>query len=186
MKEYGTAPQEKVNQMLAELRVVAGAENSFVAVYTFAHDMRNDIELTPATSVPNLEGYMAEGKTALFSSVKQVLVEARLSKQLLEKAHGTEVLVLLNVLSDGEETVSRGQGCVCRVMAKECCSKGFLLNVTGLGISGEELAEVLGFPVAKAKTFEATSRGLGEAMDAVTEVTSVSFGWTRIIPGNKS
>jgi hypothetical protein len=187
MGEHGLVPQEKVNQMLAALRVASGAENSFVAVYTFAHDLRKDIELTPAVSVPDLTGYLAAGGTALFGSVRHVLLDAMAKKRELEKTAGTEVLVLLNVLSDGEDTASTFQSEACRSLAEEYRLAGFHLNVTGLGIRGERLAEVLGFAATTAKTFEATSKGLGEALDAVTEITNVSFEWTQQgVPGKTS
>jgi len=180
MQAHGDAPREAVNENMVVLGAVPHADH-MVCMVGFASTPR---VLMPIRSCKDavLETYNAGGSTALYLTVGDLLEHCL---HVLEQvpAHMLDrFMIQVGVFSDGMNWPNAAEtpaqhARVRRLAARALESSNIDLLTFGIGISGERLAELLGFPVddQHVQTVAATRAGIRDAADVHTTRSSIHF-----------
>lgn len=174
MLPHKDTPLLAANECLQTLPHLPGAENSLVAVFTFGSDISLDVPPTPVKQMRPLTSYKADGGTKLFEAVYAAL---RIGLEFQAKAAqgGAAALVAISVITDGEDTASRQCYDAMLDLSAQARTAGFALGVTGIGIDGKHLSQLLGFEEGYAHTVANTHAGVHEASAESSQLFSISM-----------
>ncbi len=145
METFGDEPMKQVNSFLAEM---AGDENAAVivtGVATFANTHRFDLPFAHAHQRREMDRYKAAGSTLLHATVADYLQRLRELVELRD-AYDLKTTVMVNVLTDGEDTCSSHESAsAVHRLGTECRQSDWHLRVFGFGVDGLSVARQLGF-----------------------------------------
>ncbi len=177
MVRHGQTPREELNTLIAEASKAPGAENALYLVASFATDLAIDIAPRRFTEARALNHYRAAGDTALYLASHKVL---SLGFEFMDVAcrAGFEPIVDVTILSDGENTAQYAWYGDAIESARRAREAGMHLSTVGIGISGERLAEILGFDMRNTQTVAGTREGIVEAMHTTRDRTTTTLGRT--------
>jgi hypothetical protein len=171
MDRFGDAPQDAINAYIDSLR--ESGQNFFCGVTSFADTAHVEIPLTAVGAIEKFDGYHPDGCTLLYATVQEALKECLSLKQKMS-ADNRPLRVIIGVFSDGQDNRSP-EGCqsTLKHFSEQAIEAGFELLTFGIGISGNDLAESLGFPTDRAETVEATKEGIHQASECMTRMSII-------------
>jgi Mg-chelatase subunit ChlD len=155
---------------VSDLKSSPEAEQIVLAVGSFSgRQSRPEIKPTSLGLVTGLPPMRFEGETPLYSAVALALDE------LLAHPTDPRLKVVLNVLTDGDDTSSRPQDLEWLRMGlvPAALRRGFKLSVVGFGIDGEHIAREMGFLPGASISVPRTSQGMKASF---THMTSTTLG----------
>ena len=161
MYKHGSAPQDAVNDYVDQIREDRGT-NHLVAVVVFNDDFHVEIPVTPVRNVRRYTTYRAGGDTLLYRSVKRVLEGVADAWDVLTEAEQANLSIYVTVISDGGDNKSpaRDYPAALQEYSARARRDGWQLACSGLGVSGQLLAQAMHFDPALAETFDASRVGI--------------------------
>jgi uncharacterized protein YegL len=157
MQLHGDAPQNAVNDYMNQIRTDTGT-NHLVALVIFNDEFRVEIPVTPISKMRRYNTYRAEGNTLLYRSVKRVLEGVVDAWDVLSEAEQRNLQIYVFVISDGADNKSPARDYPQALVeySERARRDGWKLACYGLGVSGQLLAQAMGFDPDLAETFEAS------------------------------
>jgi len=179
MRTHGKAPEEAVNQAIASMRMLDNGRH-YVAVVSFDDQPRVLLPITPVAEA-TFDGYRADGNTTLYLTVDGVLSYLLSRVRTIQRTNpsaAARLKVALGVFSDGGDNppatlreMNRIHPAQLQASARAALeTDNFDLQTLGIGISGDDLARMMGFPVGSpfSHTLARSGAGLRSGSHAFT------------------
>jgi hypothetical protein len=176
MHGHGTTPQDSINEHIDGMQIPGDPREKFITVWAFGDKYRVLLPPTNVLDVEHLTGYCADGRsTLLYKSVYKVM---RFFLEAIE-AHGAKdnLNVYVGVFSDGGNNVAYEYQGKVQKAANMALKAGWELFSFGIGIDGQNLARLMGFPTDEfhAQTVEGTKAGVQRATQSFTASTQMGI-----------
>jgi uncharacterized protein YegL len=155
------------NAFLNRQRKEPGTETTFFSLYIFADEAERLWSNVPVDRVSNLtpETYQPDGNTALLDAIGTAIRETEQRQ---------EGMVLVVVLTDGEENASRHFGLVTvRDLVRQKIESNWEFIWLGSDGRSKQFAIGLGIPTENIELFKVTDEGIQDSYDKISDSVSL-------------